>query len=265
MKVNDPWESGLPYEPFMGRWSRQIAPVFLEWLSKPDALTWLDVGCGTGALSFLIFQRTNPKAVLGVDSSEAFIQHARQLAQGTPVLRFETGTAEALPAQNASFDLTVSALALNFFPDPIACLLEMKRVTRIDGEIALYVWDYATGMQMLRYFWDAAVSLFPDAADLDEMNRFPICQSEALEATFVKAGLNVIELRALEAPTLFTSFADYWQPFLGGVGPAPGFVAALRLEEREALVTALQAKLPIQADGSIPLMARAWAIRASLL
>ena len=115
---------------------------------------------------------------------------------------------------------------------------------------------------MLRYFWDVVVALDPEAKELDEKVRFPIYQPEALEATFTGAGLKVQEVRALEAATVFENFDDYWQPFLGGVGPAPRYVGALSAERRTELASILREVLPIQPDGSIPLSARAWAVKA---
>lgn len=139
----------------------------------------------------------------------------------------------------------------------------MRRVVRPGGTIALYVWDYAGGMQMLRYFWDVAVALDLAAAALDEQHRFPLCRPDALRRLCREAGLRVQEGRALEAPARFADFDDYWRPFLGGVGPAPGYVRSLGAAQRERLAAALQAALPVQPDGAIPLLARAWAVRAA--
>lgn len=262
MNDKDPWSSGLPYEPFMGRWSRQIAVHFLDWLALPGDLRWLDVGCGTGALCDLIVRGARPREVLGIDPSEEFVAHARERARAVPGLRFEVAGAERIPARDHAFDVAVSALALNFFPDIRAGLREMRRVVKLGGAVALYVWDYVEGMQMLRVFWDAVVALDPSALPLDEKVRFPVCHPEALEAAFAGAGLTALEVRSLETPTLFASFDDYWRPFLGGVGPAPGYVATLQPDRRARLESLLRDTLPLQADGSIPLVARAWAIRA---
>jgi len=259
---NDPWDSGIPYEPFMGRWSRKIAPLFLGWLDQPANLRWLDVGCGTGALSAMITQQSFPQEVLGIDPSEAFVEFASRLAKEQVNVSFKVAGAENIPAPDHYFDIAVSALALNFFPDKVAGLGEMRRAVKPGGEIALYVWDYAEGMQMLRYFWDAVVALDPAAAPLDEAVRFPLCQPDPLRKAFEEVGLAVQEIRPIDAPTLFADFNDYWQPFLGGVGPAPGYVAGLNQELRAKLEAALQASLPIQSDGTIPLIARAWAVRA---
>jgi hypothetical protein len=158
--------------------------------------------------------------------------------------------------------VAVSGLALNFIPEPVTALRAMRDALQPDGMIALYVWDYGDKMEMLRYFWDSAVALDPHAHALDEGVRFPICQPDALSQLCAEAGLSHIEVRGLEATMPFTDFADYWSPFLSGQGPAPGYVAGLRATSRTVLEEHLRATLPIRADGSFSLTARAWAVRA---
>jgi SAM-dependent methyltransferase len=260
--MNDPWELGEAYETFMGRWSRPVAREFLRWLDGAANGRWLDIGCGTGALSELIGQTADPQSVIGVDFSEGFIRHARQLHPES-VYDFRVGSALDLPVDNDSCDRAVAAIALNFFPEPYTAVAEMYRVAKPGGTVALYVWDYATDMQMLRTFWDAAITLDPEAAALDEGNRFPICQPEPLELLFVEAGLVGVEVRALDTTAVFANFDDYWQPFLGQNGPAPGYVASLPLTQKEALANHLRHHLPIQANGTIPLKMRAWAVCGS--
>ncbi len=261
MKIGeDPWDRGDPYELFMGRWSRLIAPEFIHWLEMPSDRSWLDIGCGTGSLSKTILALASPARILALDLSASFIQTARRTIDD-PRVNFEVGTASRIPAATNSFDAVVSGLMLNFVPDPIQAVNEMRRVGRRGGVIAAYVWDYAQGMEMLRYFWDAAIALDPIVKGLDEGLRFPICQPERLEQLFMKAGPREIEVQAIEIKTVFKDFDDYWLPFLGGQGPAPGYVASLESERREDLKKALHGRLPIFEDGSIALQARAWAVR----
>ncbi|HZD19456.1 MAG TPA: SAM-dependent methyltransferase, partial [Burkholderiales bacterium] len=137
----------------------------------------------------------------------------------------------------------------------------MHRVVALGGTVAAYVWDYAGEMQLMRYFWDAAVDLNPGAQPLDEGVRFPLCHPEALAALFRGAGLQDVEVRAIDAPTPFRDFDDYWTPFLGGQAPAPGYCMSLDERSRERLRERIRAKLPIRADGSIHLIARAWAVK----
>src|SRR5262249_21360303 len=155
----------------------------------------------------------------------------------------------------------VSGLVLNFVPRPERAVAEMARVVGENGTVAVYVWDYADGMQLIRHFWDAGIALGSAAHQLDEGRRFPICEPAALEALFRDVALCAVESRAIDVPTPFRDFDDYWQPFLGGQGPAPGY--AMRLDEpsRAALRDRLRANLPIAADGSIDLTARAWSVR----
>jgi hypothetical protein len=156
----------------------------------------------------------------------------------------------------------VSGLVLNFVPDQRAALREMARVAGKAGTIAAYVWDYAGGMQLMRHFWDVAAELDPDAAKLDEGVRFPLCRPQALEQLFAGAGLEGVEVRPIDTPTPFAGFDDYWQPFLGGQGPAPAYAMSLDETARTRLRDRLRERLPSEADGSIPLTARAWAARA---
>jgi SAM-dependent methyltransferase len=184
-----------------------------------------------------------------------------QLASG--LAQFEVGDAQALPAEDRSFDVAVSGLVLNFVPRPEQALAEMARVTRPGGVVALYVWDYAEGMQVLRRFWDAATALDPDALAVDEGRRFPICSPEALEPLADGTGLSDVRCEPIEVEARFASFDDYWTPFLGAQGPAPGYVASLDSPRREALRDRLRERLPVAPDGSIPLTTRAFAVRGT--
>jgi SAM-dependent methyltransferase len=254
------WSSGDKYEPYVGRWSRLVAREFLNWLAIPTGSQWLDVGCGTGALSQTILQVAEPATIKGVDRSEGFVAFAREHTQDSRV-QFEVGDAESLTHVSGTFDAVVSGLVLNFIPHPERALAEMTRVTRPGGMAAVYVWDYADRMQMIRHFFDAAAALDPDAAELDEGRRFLLCQPDALSQLFEAAGLHDVEVRPIEVPTVFRDFDDYWSPFLGGQGPAPGYAMSLSEERRAALREQIRAGLPFASDGSIPLVARAWAVR----
>lgn len=254
------WAIGDAYEPYVGRWSRHVAREFLAWLKVPPGQKWLDVGCGTGALSQTILERASPLAVQGIDSSAGFVGYARAQIHDEHA-SFETGDARALPFAAATFDAVVSGLVLNFVPDPPAALSEMARVVRRGGTTAVYVWDYAGEMQLMRHFWDAAVALDPAAAEFDEGSRFTLCQPEPLANLLQTAGLHNVEVRAIDISTHFRDFDDYWSPFLGGQGSAPGYAMSLSEAQRTELRERLRATLPTQADGSIRLMARAWAAR----
>ncbi len=261
-QVSDTWERGSPYEQYVGRWSRRVAPLFLSWLSIPAGQRWLDVGCGTGALCAAIVDRCSPSSAAGVEPSEGFLKTASENLAGRAALH--QGSATAIPLDDASVDVVVSGLVLNFIPDQRAALAEMARVTGKGGTIAAYVWDYAGRMEFMRFFWDAAVELDPDAAKMDEGVRFPLCRPEALEKLFASAGLKGVEVKPIDIPTPFADFDDYWQPFLGGQGPAPAYAMSLDEAARARLRDRIRERIPITANGSISLTARAWATRASV-
>ena len=257
------WALGSQYEQYVGRWSRRVAVEFLCWLERPPQLTWADIGCGTGALSSAVLERMSPRRVIGADPSAGFIAHARSNTVDSRV-RFDVADARALPFADEEFDVAVSGLVLNFVPEPAVAVREMARIVRSGGTVAAYVWDYAGRMDLMRYFWDAAVALSPGAAELDEGRRFPLCQPDALRALFSEAGLSDVRTTAIDVPTRFQSFDDYWRPFLGGQGPAPSYAVSLADDDRDALRDRIVEALPRSADGSIDLIARAWAVRGAL-
>ncbi len=258
----DIWTSGDAYEPYVGRWSRLVAHDFVDWLDVPAGRHWLDIGCGTGALSQTILKRAAPQALMGIDPSEGFIAHARRIV-GDPRAEFRVGDAQSLPADNQAFDVAVAGLVINFIPDLAVAATEMARVTRRGGTAAAYVWDYAGEMQMMRRFWDAAVALDSAASEKDEGRRFPVCRPEPLAALFKDAGLTNVEVRSIDVPTVFKDFDDYWTPFLGGQAPAPGYCLSLTEDRRAALRDRIRSTLPIRDDGSVHLTARAWAVRGT--
>jgi SAM-dependent methyltransferase len=260
--VSDTWERGSPYERYVGRWSRLVAPQFLDWLDIPAGRRWLDVGCGTGALSAAILDRCFPTSVEGVEPSEGFLATAKENLGGRATLR--QGSATAIPVDDASVDVVVSGLVLNFIGEPHAAMAEMKRVSGQGGTICAYVWDYAGRMDLMRHFWDAAAELDPPAAKLDEGVRFPLCSPTALAELFAGAELEAVDVEPIDIDTPFESFDDYWQPFLGGQGPAPAYAMALDEAARDRLRDRIRARLPIASDGSIPLRARAWAARGGV-
>jgi SAM-dependent methyltransferase len=256
--IRDNWEHGDAYERFIGRWSSLVAVEFLGWLELPGGLRWVDVGCGTGALSEAILNAQDPTSVDGVEPSAGFVRAAAQRLGDRA--RLHEAPAEHLPLPDGSADIVVSGLVLNFIPDLPAALAEMKRVAP-GGIVAAYVWDYGGGMDMLRLFWDAADEVDPEGA-LDEGRRFPLCRPDALAAAFVSAGLDDPEVVPLDIPTPFADFDALWTPFTGGQGAGPSYLVSLDADKQAALKESLRARVPTNADGSISLNARAWAIRA---
>jgi SAM-dependent methyltransferase len=253
----DEWSSGEIYESYVGRWSREVAKEFLTWLDQPPGLRWLDVGCGTGALASTVLGMADPAEVVGVDRSAGFVEYARKTVDDERA-RFEVGAAEELTDE--SFDVVVSGLVLNFVPERLDVLRHLRSVA---DTVAIYVWDYAGEMQLMKYFWDAVVDLWPADREFDEGARFPFCTPEGLEVLFTEAGFSDVTTRAIVVPTVFKSFDDYWTPFLGGQGPAPAYLGGLEQAAQDALRDELKARLPIADDGSISLTARAWAARGN--
>jgi SAM-dependent methyltransferase len=232
---HDAWQAGDSYDRYMGRWSRQIAPLFLEWLDAPANLDWLDVGCGTGALTASVVAGCEPSSVVSVDPSAGFLAKARQnVADGR--VDFRIGDAEALPVEDRSTDVVVSGLVLNFVPDRAKALAEMIRVSRTGAVIAFYVWDYpGGGVEFMRAFWNAATALDAKALDLTEDRRFPFCTPNGLRNLATQAGLSAPDVTAIEAATVFKDFEDFWHPFTLGAGPAPGYCMSLAAAAREQL------------------------------
>lgn len=255
----DTWQSGASYERYVGRWSRLVAPVFLHWLDVSRRQRWLDAGCGTGVLTETILREVSPERVTGVDSSPGFAGHARErLRDGRAA--FVVGDALSLPFSDARFSAIVCGLALNFFPNYEQALAEMVRTCVPGGWVGAYVWDYAGEMQMMRVFWDAVVEL-EGSDERDEGRRFPICRPGPLAALFTGAGLAGVEVQAIDIATPFRDFDDYWQPFLGGQGAGPGYVATLTEERKAVLRESVRSRLRFEQDGRIAMTARAWAVR----
>jgi ubiquinone/menaquinone biosynthesis C-methylase UbiE len=257
--LQDVWAAGSTYEGFMGRWSRQLAPLFASWLQVPAGAHWLDVGCGTGAMTDAISREAEPTSVLGCDPAESFIEFARR---HTPHRHasFAVAGSGGLPRRAGGYGCVTSLFALNFLPDPVAGLREMRDLAAPGGVVSACVWDYAGGMEFLRRFWDEAVAMDAAAQAYDEGTRFPLCRPEALTNAFRAAGLTDVRCEPIDITTVFADFEDYWQPFLGGVGPAPSYVASLRPDRRALLKARLRQVLPRGPDGTIHLGARAWAI-----
>ena len=258
--LNDTWSNGRAYERFMGRWSTLITQKFLQWLAIPPGYHWGDVGCGTGTLTQVILNAYRPREVIAIDSSSEFIVYAKNSITH-PNIRFQVGLAQALDLPTNSMDVMVSGLVLNFVPQPETAMAEMSRVTKPGGVVGVFLWDYAEGMEMLRHFWDAASTLDEKAKVLDEGNRFPLCREGALEKLAKETRLKQVEALPIEILTVFQNFDDYWMPFLGNVGPAPSYCMSLHSEDRQQLESQLRDALPIAKDGSIPLKARAWAVK----
>lgn len=252
------------YERFMGRWSRLLAPGFIEFSEIAEGTDVLDVGCGTGALSFAARDRTNTTRITGIDASSEYVTQAAESC-GDSRVRFLVGDAEALPFASAEFDRTMSLLVLNFVPDARRAVEEWMRVTKPGGFVSAAVWDYGEGMQMLRVFWDEASAFDPTLAPRDEA-RMPLCRRGELGALWRQAGLTNVREQPLTLAMRFASFDDYWAPFLLGQGPAGAYVAGLQPRDQERLGERLRRRFfgaapehPIELEG------RAWAVKGTVV
>ncbi len=256
------WTGGTDYEAYVGRLSRRVAPVFIDWLEVPRHADWVDIGCGTGAMTSTIIDRADPESVVGIDPSEGFLAHARSTI-ADPRARFEIGSADAIPLVTDSATAVVGGLVLNFVQDVGAALAEMRRVLRAGGCVGAYVWDYAERMEPIRRFFDAALTVDPGASEADEGQRFSICRPGPLGDAVREAGFSDVAVREIEVPADYADFDRFWTPFLSGVGAAPRYLVGLEEAARIAIRERLRATLPTAADGSIHLVARAWAVRGT--
>ncbi len=248
------------YEHFMGRWSRELAPLLVRFVGVHDGDAVLDVGSGTGALTEAVTRVAPSSHVIGVDPAAAYVAFAQSRHPGDMV-GFEIGDAQQLRFAGGRFDRTLSLLVVNFIPDPAKALDEMIRVTRAGGTVAAAVWDYGGDMGMLRAFWDEAIALRPDMDARDERH-MPFSRKGELGAFWREHHLEDVSEEALTIQTRFSSFDDYWSPFLAKQGPAGTFVAALTAADREKLRLALRRRLlGGGSDRPIVLNARAWAVR----
>ena len=244
----------------MGNWSRLVAQKFLLWLKETNdvnAKSWLDVGCGTGALTFEIANNFNPAHILGIDPSPEYLPNNSNHDN----IEFKVGNSSQIPVKGEIYDYIVSGLALNFMDDKTASIGEMKRVLKHNGCLALYVWDYSEQMEFLRVFWDAAGEIKPEAKKLDEGVQFPVCKKPALIKLFTECQLKEIKITELIIDTKFTNIESYWKPFLGGQGPAGSFLISLDEPERKLVKYKIMKHLGISKNEPITLKARAYAIQ----
>jgi SAM-dependent methyltransferase len=250
------------YEQMMGRWSRRLAPLFIEHAGAAAGERLLEVGCGTGSLTFTLARTVPFRELTAIDYADVYVAAARARNRD-PRLRIEQGDAAALPFPDAHFDRALSLLVLHFVADPAGAVAEMRRVTRPGGVVAAAVWDSGGGMIAQRMFWDTAAML--DAAAVERRGRAmsnAVVAPGGLARLFRAAGLADVEERALLIRMDHTGFADYWGPILRGEGPMGGYVAGLGEAERARLEGHLRAAYLAGApDGPRSFAAVAWSCR----
>jgi SAM-dependent methyltransferase len=251
------WNDPAGYERYVGHWSRAVAPRFLDWLALPAELRWLDIACGTGALTSAILAGCGPEQVVGLDASADYLASA-QSSCANPRARFIPGDATALAFPSASFDVAVSGLALNFIAfDP--ALAEQHRVVRPGGVIAAYVWDYAGEYEFARRFWNAALSIDPRASAYDPGRKSKICRQENLREALIAAGCTAVETCVFDHWGEFASREAYWRTFDSRQGSTFEYLSLLTDEERLRLRDAVLSTMP--SEGSVKLKVRALAVK----
>jgi SAM-dependent methyltransferase len=249
------------YEAYVGRWSPFVARELLTWLHLPPGLAWLDVGAGTGLLTQAILEAVSPAKVVAVDLSPDYIDFARQRIHDDRV-EFRVEDASSIAFESAPFDAAVAGLVLNFVPDAGQVVAGMRRAVRDGGTVAAYVWDYNDRMDMMRHFWDAAIQVDEAAArGAHAAQQYALCNPDSLRSLFQAAGLEAVETRAIDIETRFADFDDYWTPFLSAQGSVAKYLRGISDDTRDAIRDQLQRQLPTADDGTIPLVARAWAVK----
>jgi len=255
---------GAGYESQMGRWSRRLAPLFIEFCGVASGNRVLDVGCGTGNLAFALAENPRVRSVDAIDFSPEYIDYARQRARGSRP-SFQVGDACALPFPDGSFDHSLSMLVIQFIPEPERAVREMTRVTRAGGTVAAVTWN-TREFDMHRVFFGTAGKLDAKARDIRAASSArPMARSEGLLAAWHNAGLQDVALERLTISMDFASFADFWAPFEGQDGPYAQYYLSLEAEHKAKLRGMVQAVyLDGKLDGPRSLMAPAWAVKGTV-
>jgi len=251
------FDNAAPYERFMGRWSRAVAQIFLEWLAPPKAARWLDVGCGTGPFTELVLDICSPAEIIAVDPAAAQIEHARRLPIGQ-CADFRVADAVALPFPDDSFDIVASALVINFIPDREKALAEMHRVARPGGTVTSYVWDFTNGLSPNSPLQRALRTV---AGDQPTPPGVASSSVEAMQSLFTAAGFADVVTTVFDVKQTYRDFDDLWDAQTPSFAPGAKVIAALPDNDRARMRDVVRAALPPSSDGSVTYSARANAIR----
>jgi ubiquinone/menaquinone biosynthesis C-methylase UbiE len=252
--------NGVAYERFMGRWSRLTGELFVDWLQIPPHAKWLDVGCGTGAFSDVILSTCSPSSVVAFDPSGQHIKFARSHVNDDRI-QFKIGDATAVDAKDGDFDVAVAALVLNFVPAKAKAVAEMRRVVRRGGVVAAYVWDFAGRRNVSQHLMNAVSEIGTHAANPLSTLEAESTTQIALATLFGSSGLDTVETKDLDIAARFTDFEDYWESNTTFQSPVANVCASLPSDQRQAVRERLRDTLPISADGTIVIQARASAVR----
>lgn len=248
------------YDNFMGRWSRQVATQFLDWIAVERGLGWLDVGCGAGMLGQTVIQNCAPSSVTGADPLEKSIVAAKQHPDNKNI-QLEIGDAQDLPFEDSKFDAVISGLMIKFVPDKVKAICEMKRVVRPGSVIALYDWDMDSNMNTTRHFWEAVADIIPEREEDRTTDRTPMTEIDSIAKTFEAAGVKAVQQSTISFTTRFRDLDDYWDPITRNSQNVGRFYQTMTEEQREAVHQRLKKTLPFADDGSISFESRAVAVK----
>ncbi len=256
-------QNAAAYEQMMGRWSRRLAPLLIRFGGLEDGERVLDVGCGTGSLTFALPEFADIGAVTGIDYAQVYVDYAH--ARNTdPRITIGRGDACALPFADGTFDRAFSMLVLQFIPDGARAVAEMRRVVRPGGTVTAAVWDAFSGMPFARIIWDTAAVLHPTMPRPRALFRNLDAPGEMAELWRRTGLLDVVEENLLIRME-FASFEDYWQPFATGEGPVGQFLVSLSAADLATLKDHVwRAYLANRPDGPRSFASVAWACRGTV-
>jgi ubiquinone/menaquinone biosynthesis C-methylase UbiE len=254
--------SAAGYEQLMGRWSRQLAPLLIDFAGLADGERVLDVGCGTGSLTFALPKAANLSEIAAIDYSRVFVEEAT-MRNTDPRITIQEADACALPFQDGYFDRALSLLVLHFVPEADKAVSEMCRVVRPGGVVAAAVWDHLGGLPGMRMMVDTVAMLDENARQLRSRYCFqPMMQPDEMKQSFTQHGLTDVEQTSLLIRMDYQSFDDYWQPIAAGEGPLGKYVVALEPAQRKETDAAVRAAYEAgRPDGPRSFAAVAWACR----
>ncbi|MBB3656837.1 ubiquinone/menaquinone biosynthesis C-methylase UbiE [Rhizobium sp. BK650] len=255
-------ESADGYERLMGRWSKRLAPGFIDFAGLADGESILDVGCGTGSLTFTLAERPGLKSISAIDFSPVFVEAANR-RNADPRITIQEADACALPFEDQSFDRALSLLVLHFVPDAGKAVAEMRRVVRPGGTVAAAVWDHYGGMSGMRMMWDTVAMIDANARAMRHRYCFqPMMRPGEMKASFAANGLVDVEETSLTIRMEYDSFDDYWAPIAAGEGPLGKYVAGLDAYTRTRVDTAVREAYEAgEPDGARSFASVAWACR----
>lgn len=255
-------ESADGYERLMGRWSRKLAPMLVDFAGLADGERVLDVGCGTGSLAFTLAETPGLQEIAAVDYSPVFVEAATRRNTDLRVT-IRQADACALPFEDNRFDRAMSLLVLHFVPEAGKAVSEMRRVVRPGGVVAAAVWDHYGGMSGMRMMWDTVAMLDENALAMRRRYCFqPMMRPGEMKESFIAQGLAEVEETSLLIRMEYLSFEDYWDPIAAGEGPLGKYVAGLDPARRNAVDAAVRAAYEAgEPNGPRSFASVAWACR----